>query len=217
MRCWPPVAAGCWHWLSWGPPGRLLCISAGLRACPAAVTWPEGSSLHQVGREGSKPLRSPSSGLGLAELPPVAQPQRGPATVTVTGVPPLPPRPHCCSAQHPSPPGLAQLVRPPIHRCLSLESGPSSPGYGGGAAPAQPAASRAPACCPPTTGLGDFVPRRRNFPTVLSAHSLACPSHPSPRLGRPLALPGVLSNSPFPGGRGRWGAGSQTGVCLWSL
>lgn len=198
-----------------GTPGKAALISAGLLVpvLPRSHGQKEALCTRWAGRAATP--RSPSSGLGLAELPPSGAAPEGASTITVTGVPAFShSRPHCCSAQHPSPPGsLPSWSGPLIHRCLFLESGPFSLRVcGEGEQPhgGQPRPSRllpqAPACCPPTTGAGGLCPQEGGTFRLSSQHILwpVPPILPPTAGAGPSALPGVLSDSPFPrGGGGR--------------
>lgn len=205
--------AGCWHSgrPSLGrPPGRLL---SSLRAFSCLScrrsTWPEGKLFAPGGLGGQQPLGSPSSGAGPGQSShPAAQPQRGPATVTVTGVPAFShSRPHCCAAQHPSPPVLSPAGQSPSFTGASFWVGPSSSGYvGRGSSRPQPAAASSPCLLstqPP--GHRDFVPMKEELSDCPSQHILwpVTPILPPTAGAGPSALPGS-EQQPFPrrgGGR----------------
>lgn len=206
LALWPAVL---------GPPGRLLSSLQAFSCLSCHGHMARRKLFAPGGRGGQQPRGHPVQGWAWQSSHPAAQPQRGPATVTVTGVPAFShSRPHCCSAQHPSPPGsLPSWSGPLIHRCLFLESGPFSLRVcGEGEQPhgGQPRPSRllpqAPACCPPTTGAGGLCPQEGGTFRLSSQHILwpVPPILPPTAGAGPSALPGVLSDSPFPrGGGGR--------------
>lgn len=188
--------AGCWHSgrPSWDPREGCSHLCRPSRACPATVTWPEGSSLHQVGGEGSNPeVTQFRAGPGRAPTQrrsPRGGQQRSQSQASLPS-----PTPGHTAAQpstraHPvlSPAGPA----PSFTGASFWSRAPSHSGYVGRVS-SPTGASPAPAgCClkplpavhqPP--GLGDFVPRKEELSDCpLSTFSgLSLPSCP-PRLGR---------------------------------